>query len=344
MHMAQGPWPAFARGLGRATLGGMGLLSDDNFAIGLDPGDPSGYGTIARASAALAERGGRLDQAAAWTGRQVVARFFLIGFGTAAQRAALLPRLRRGEALLAVAISEPGVGAHPKHLTTRAVADGDGVLISGRKAWVSNGPDASHFIVLAISAIDGGRKRYSAYLLARDTPGLTLRPMPELPDGRHCQLDLDACFAPREAILGPPGDAYAAMALPFRDVEDAVGLAKLAGALRHLLARLATGSPTPEATLSLGGLEALTAVLSGGAEAVVAALDAARLADENARLVGLRLLTAELVLRVRAHRAAHGPAMDGVVDRLLADLDLSLSVARGPRLARQARLGEALRG
>jgi len=33
-----------------------------------------------------------------------------------------------------------------------------------------------------------------------------------------------------------------------------------------------------------------------------------------------------------------------VVDRLLADLDLSLSVARGPRLARQARLGEALRG
>ena len=322
----------------------MGLLPDDNFAIGLDPGDSHGYGALARAAAALVERDGCLDEAAAWAGRQVVARFFIVGFGTAAQRAVLLPLLARGDALLAVAISEPGVGAHPKHLTTRAVADGDGVLISGRKAWVSNGPDASHFVVLAISAIDGERKRYSAYLLARDTPGLTLRPMPELPDGRHCQLDLDACFAPREAILGPPGDAYAAMALPFRDVEDAVGLAKLAGALRHLLARLATGSPTPEATLSLGGLEALTAVLSGGAEAVVAALDAARLADENARLVGLRLLTAELVLRVRAHRAAHGPAMDGVVDRLLADLDLSLSVARGPRLARQARLGEALRG
>jgi acyl-CoA dehydrogenase len=315
----------------------------DNFAIGLDPADSHGYGAIARAAAAVAERTGRLDEAPAWAGRQVVGRFFIVGFGTATQRATLLPLLARGKALLAVAISEPGVGAHPKHLTTRALADGDGVLISGRKAWVSNGPDASHFIVLAISAFDGERKRYSAYLLPRDTPGLTLRPMPELRDGRHCLLDLDACFAPREALLGPPGDAYAAMALPFRDVEDAVGLAKLAGALRHLLTRLATGAPTPEATLSLGGLAALTAVLVGGAEAVVAALDAAWLAGENARLVGLRLLTAELMLRVRAHRDAHGPAIDDVVDRLLADLDLSLSVARGPRLARQTRLGEALR-
>ena len=144
------------------------------FPIGLDPADPRGYGAIARAAAALAERTGRLDEAGAWTGRQVVARFFIIGFGNEAQRAALLPRLARGDALLAVAISEPGVGAHPKHLTTRAEPDGDGVRITGRKAWVSNGPDASHFIVLAISAIDGERKRYSAFLVPRETPGLTL--------------------------------------------------------------------------------------------------------------------------------------------------------------------------
>jgi len=310
----------------------MELLPDDNFAIGLDPGDPCGYGAIARASATLAERGGRLDQAATWTGRQVVARFFLIGFGTAAQRAALLPLLARGEALLAVAISEPGVGAHPKHLTTRATLDDDGARISGRKAWVSNGPDASHFIVLAISAIDGERKRYSAYLLPRDTPGLTLRPMPELHDGRHCLLELEACRVPREALLGPPGDAYAAMALPFRDVEDTVGLARLAGALRHLLTRLAIGATTPEATLSLGGLAALTAVLAAG-----------RLAEENARLVGLRLLIAEVAQRMRAHLDTHGPVIDSIIERLLADLDLSMSVARGPRQARQSRLGEALR-
>ncbi len=322
----------------------MSPILADLLPIGLDPADPRGYGAIARAAAALAERSGRLDQAGAWTGRQVAARFFLIGFGDATQRAKLLPRLVRGDALLAVAISEPGVGAHPKHLTTRAEPDGDGVRITGRKAWVSNGLDASHFVVLAISAIDGARKRYSAFLLPRETPGLTLRPMPGMDGTNHCLLDLDACRVPRAALLGPADRAYETMALPFRDVEDAVGLAKLGGAFRHLLARLATGEATPEADVSLGGLAALTAVLAGGAAAVADALDAERLADESARLVGLRLLSAELLQRVRAHRQAHGPPSDDVVDRLLADLDLSLSVARGPRQTRQARLGEALRG
>jgi acyl-CoA dehydrogenase len=322
----------------------MGFFPNEMPDVGLDPLDPHGYGAIARAGAALAERTGRLDQASAWTGRQVAARFFVIGFADTAQRAALLPRLARGEALVAVAISEPGVGAHPKHLTTRAEPDGDGVRITGRKAWVSNGPDASHFIVLAVSAVEAERKRYSAFVVPRETPGLTVSPMPELRDDRHCLLDLDACRVPRDARLGPAGRAYEVMALPFRDVEDAIGMSKLAGAFRWLLRRLATGEPTEEATVSLGGLAALTAVLAGGAEPIADALDAGRLAEEAARLIGLRLLSAELLGRVRAHLAAHGPAADDTVSHLLTELDLSLSVARGPRRARQARLGAALRG
>lgn len=310
---------------------------------GLDPDDPHGYGTIAREAASLAERSGRLDQTAAWTGRQVVARFFLIGFGNVTQRADLLPRLARGDALLAVAISEPGVGAHPKHLNTHAESAGDGVRITGHKAWVSNGPDASHFIVLAISTMDGARKRYSAFLMPRETAGLTLRPMPELNDGRHCLLDLDGCHLPASARLGPPDRAYETMALPFRDVEDAIGLSKLAGTFRYLLRRFATGEATPDATLSLGGLAALTEVLAGGVAALADAVDGDRLAEEAARLIGLRLLAADLLDRARAHRTAHGPAPDAGIDAVLADIELSLSVARGPRHARQVRLGELLR-
>ena len=325
------------------TLAAMSPIPTDLFPIGLDLDDPRGYGAIARTAASWAERTGRLDEASAWAGRQVVARFFIIGFGNETQRATLLPRLARAEAVLAVAISEPAVGAHPKHLTTRAEADGEGGRISGRKAWVSNGPDASHFIVLAISAIEGERKRYTAFLVPRETPGLTLSPMPGLHDDRHCLLDLEGCRVPRDARLGPSDRAYETMALPFRDVEDAVGLAKLAGAFRNMLTRLATGEPTAESDLSLGGLAALTAVLAGGAEAIVEALDNGRLDSESARLVGLRLLVSELLDRVRAHVTAHGPAMDAMMGGLLAGLDLSLSVARGPRFARQARLGAALR-
>jgi acyl-CoA dehydrogenase len=321
----------------------MPPLSPDLFLTGLDPNDPHGYAAIARTAGTLVERSGRLDEVGAWTGRQVVARYFIIGFGNEAQRAALLPRLQRGDALLAVAISEPRVGAHPKHLTTHAEPDDDGVRISGRKAWVSNGPDASHFIVLAITARDGERKRYSAFLVPRDTPGLTVSPMPELDDGRHCLLTLDACHLPRDARLGPPDRAYEAMALPLRDVEDGIGLSKLAGAFNHLLTRLATHDATPAATLSLGGLAALTAVLAGGAASIADAVDANRLTEENARLIGLRLLTADLLARTRAHIAAHGPVPDATTERLLAGLALSLSIAPGPRQIRQARLGASLR-
>ncbi len=292
----------------------------------------------------MAERTGRLDEAGAWAGRQFVGRYFIRGFGDAAQRADLLPRLARGEALIAIAISEPGVGAHPKHLTTRAEQDGDGVRITGRKAWVTNGPTASHFVVLAVTAMDGERKRYSAFLLPRETPGLRVLPMPELPDGRHCILELDGCHVPHSARLGPAGSAYEAMALPLRDAEDAVELSKLAGGLRFVLRRLAMTAAANEADLALGGMVALTAVLADGAAALADALDAGRLAELGAQLAGLRLIVANLVQRVRLYLVAHGPADDGHITVMLAGLDLALSIARGPRQMRQSRLGSALRG
>jgi hypothetical protein len=58
--------------------------------------------------------------------------------------------------------------------------------------------------------------------------------------------------------------------------------------------------------------------------------------------VGLRVLAAELLQRVRDHRDAYGPADDSAIERACTDLKTSLSVARGPRQARQSRLGQEL--
>jgi acyl-CoA dehydrogenase len=317
-------------------------VSEDH-AIGLE-GD--GYAAIARGEAALVERTGLLGQGGSWAGRQMVARFFIAGFGDEAQRAAWLPRLASGECVASVAISEPRVGAHPKLLATRAEADGDGYRITGEKAWVTNGPLAAVFVVLAVMAIEDGRKRYGAFLVPRETPGLSINELPEyraLAPSRHCGLVLDGCRVPHSALLGPAGSAYEAMALPFRDVEDAVGTFGLLGAFRFLLscfARQSTGGD--EAALSLGGLAALTAVFAETAVAVVGALDAGELARRSAALVGLRMLAAEMLQRARAHRDAYGPASDAAIEQVFGDVEASLSVARGPRLARQARLGTQL--
>jgi acyl-CoA dehydrogenase len=320
-----------------------GMAEAGFFRIGLE--DSSGYAAIARMWEKLVARTGLLGLGSAWAARQMAARFFVRGFSRAEQQEELLPLLSSGATALAVAISEPGVGAHPKHLSTRAEADGDGVRINGEKAWVSNGPDAGLFLVFAITAEQAGRKRFSAFLVPRETPGLELRAMPEfhgLCPARHCGLVLRDCRVPHTAQLGPEGDAFAAMAVPFRDVEDAVGAAGLVGAFRFALARLAADA-LPDALASLGAIAALTDVLAHGAAAAVAALDAGALAREAGTVIGLRLLAAEIARRIHGHRQTHPAATGDSLDALLADAEIILNVAKGPRLIRQTRLGAALR-
>jgi acyl-CoA dehydrogenase len=292
----------------------------------LDPAPD--YATIALTKAALVERTGLPGVASVWGGRQLVFRHFL-SFGTEAQRAEWAGRA------LAVAISEPKVGAHPKLLTTRADPVPGGFRISGQKAWVTNGPSADAIIVFAITEEDRGRKRYSAFIVPRGTSGLTAAPMPDfhaLRPSLHCLLTLDACQVPAGAMLGEPGSAYDRMALPFRDIEDAVGSFATLGALRHAIGTFA--GVALQQTEALGAIVALIAVFAAGAEAVVAALDAGRLHIGDAALVGLRVLALDIVARLRT-------IADPGTDEILADLDATLSIAAGPRLARQATLGEA---
>ncbi len=186
------------------------------------------YTTIARLKAALVEHTGLLGVSSVWGGRQLVFRHFL-SFGMEAQRAEWAGRG------LSVAISEPKVGAHPKLLKTRADATADGVRLTGQKAWVSNGPSAEGIIVFAITGEEAGRKRYSAFIVPHGTPNLTTAEMPDfhaLRPSQHCLLTLDGCLVPASAMLGPRGTAYERMALPFRDIEDAVGTYSTLGALK----------------------------------------------------------------------------------------------------------------
>jgi acyl-CoA dehydrogenase len=293
------------------------------------------YATIARTKAVIVERLGLTGVASVWGGRQMVARWFLAGFGTAEQRAAW------GDGSAAVAISEPGVGAHPKRLTTRAEATSDGFRISGEKAWVSNGPMADVFVVLAVTAEAEGRKRYSAFLVPRDTPGLTLTERPELHvlyPSRHCGLCLRDVIVPRSALLGPQDVAFETMAAPFRDIEDAVGAFTCLGAFRFLRGRWLGAGVVEQELASAGALTALIAVFAEAADGVVMALDAGRLEAKAATLAGLHVLAADMVTRIRAGWAGRADPPDAGTERLLRELDVLLSVARGPRLVRLARL------
>src|SRR3546814_1204526 len=118
------------------------------------------------------EVGRNLGVSTIWQGHNTLTRY-LFGFADAAQKARWLPELARGRTTVSVAISEPGVGAHPKHLGTTAIRHGERWRLDGRKAYVTNGSLAGLFAVLAVSGEADGRKQYSVFMVERGTPGLS---------------------------------------------------------------------------------------------------------------------------------------------------------------------------
>ncbi len=110
------------------------------------------------------------------TNNGIAGRVLLLG-GTPEQRDHWLPRLARGDATASFALTEPEAGSDPSTLTTRAERDGDGWALSGLKRYITNAPLADLFMVFARTdpAAPGGRG-ISAFLVPRDTPGLTVGP------------------------------------------------------------------------------------------------------------------------------------------------------------------------
>jgi alkylation response protein AidB-like acyl-CoA dehydrogenase len=124
-------------------------------------------------------------------------------WGTRAQKAEWLPKLTSGAVLAALAITEPNVGSDAASVETRATADGDAFVITGTKRWITCGQSADLFVLLA-----GTEQGPAAFLLPRDTPGLTYEPIRGALGCRGymlAKLHLDLCRVPADALLGKPG-------------------------------------------------------------------------------------------------------------------------------------------
>jgi butyryl-CoA dehydrogenase len=123
--------------------------------------------------------------------------------GTDEQKQRYLPQLASGERMGAYARSEPGAGSDAGGLVTRAVKDGENYVLSGRKAWISNGAVAGLFLVFARTA--PGQEGLSAFLVEREAEGVQVgRPEPTL--GLRglgmTSLHLDRVPVPASHLLG----------------------------------------------------------------------------------------------------------------------------------------------
>lgn len=101
----------------------------------------------------------------------------LVAAGTQEQKRSLLPRLASGALTGCFALTEPDAGSDATALQTRAVRDGDGWVVNGHKAFITNAPIAGLFTVFART--DEGRRGsrgISAFLVEREAPGLVVGP------------------------------------------------------------------------------------------------------------------------------------------------------------------------
>jgi len=300
------------------AMGAKGLLNPEN----LDPDRPCL--SIARTARTMVEHGGNLGMALSWMIHQMTACYLVRPHLACIVDNGFWDRIKTGEATVVFAVSEPRTGAHPKFMTARAEKEGLRYFLSGEKAYLTNGPIASCYVVIAItgedepSDSDPGKKSFSAFLVPQNTPGLVLGSPMDIPffkPSPHGNFQMEACSLGADAILGEEGEAFLDMVLPFRRLEDAAMTGAVSGAMTFILSRVA--GKLSNAHISLEQVGAL-GELGAMAEAAVCLSDRiAGIADQGDDSDGV---IESLVLYFRRTAALFLEELEGI----LGDADTTL--------------------
>lgn len=171
-------------------------------------------GTVAMVAAI--EEIAKVDQsiATSWQAHMTIGSLLLLKFGTEAQKQQWLVPLAQGKRLGAFGLTEPQAGSDAANIQTTAVRDGDDWIINGTKCFITNtGTDLSYGLVaLTVSGHEpNGKKRYSAFIIPRDTPGYTVGRLYKK-IGWHTvdtrEQIFEDCRVPRENLLGEEGNGF----------------------------------------------------------------------------------------------------------------------------------------
>ena len=333
------------RKMGEAKLLGLGLPD----AYG---GSDGGWLSIQAATEAFVRRSQNMGMALSWLIHLIVARFALLGFGTSQQIEQWLPRLAAGETTLSLAISEPRTGAHPRYLKTMATRRDDDWVLTGEKSFLTNGPLAGLFIVLAVTATDGEKKQLTAFMVPRKTPGLSLTDpirLDFLKPSPHCGIRLDNCAVPSDQILGDPGSAFEKISKPFRELEDVLLMGPVAGGMAAQLSILAALlarqdiRTTDALTAAAGELQARLDALRIQAYEAAAMLDSGRSHPEfQSLLLSFRFQARHFQSVLAGLLEQAGMWADPALAALTKDLLMTVGVAENVALIKQRKIGETI--
>ncbi|MYN09997.1 acyl-CoA dehydrogenase family protein [Pseudoduganella aquatica] len=130
-------------------------------------------------------------------------------FGSDANRETYLPRVARGEAIAAFALSEPQAGSDVAAMQCAAVQDGDSYVLNGEKTWISNGGIADFYVVFARTGEQPGARGISAFIVEAGTPGFEIAErINVIAPHPLARLKFSNCRIPAAQRLGEAGQGF----------------------------------------------------------------------------------------------------------------------------------------
>ncbi len=137
----------------------------------------------------------------------------ILDYGTPDQIERFAMPLLRGEVTACLGMSEPGAGSDLAALSTRAVLEGDHWVVNGQKVWTSGANYADFcFLFCRTDPTAPKHKGISILLVPMDTPGITVRPLPEIvhPDRPDLnEVFFDDVAVPAENLVGQLNNGWA---------------------------------------------------------------------------------------------------------------------------------------
>jgi acyl-CoA dehydrogenase len=130
-------------------------------------------------------------------------------FGTAKQKHDYLPRVGRGEAIAAFALSEPDAGSDVAAMQCAALLQGDHYLLNGEKTWISNGGIADFYVLFARTGEAPGARGISAFIVDADTPGFEIAERIDVMAPHPlARLKLNNCRVGLDKRIGEAGQGF----------------------------------------------------------------------------------------------------------------------------------------
>lgn len=239
-----------------------------------------------------------------------MASVHIFNAGNEAQKAEWIPRCISGEAISAVAVTEPGAGSDVKGISTRARRDGGDWVLNGAKMFITNGVHADVYCVAAKTDPEARPSQsVTMFLVEKDTPGFTVSRALDKHGWRSsdtAELSFSDVRVPDTNVLGSAGGGFYEIMKNFQNERLVIGAMAMGEAqaaleltLDYLRERRAFGAPLWDKQAIRQRLAMLSARVEACRQMIYATAARAAAGEDVVREVSMiKALAGELVNEV----------------------------------------------